>query len=200
MVKICGLRSPDAVAAAVSAGADALGFVFAESPRRVSPEQAAELTAQVPAGIVRVAVMRHPSTDEWARVREVFAPDWLQTEAADFSNLQLETELGRLPVFRTGAELPAGHEPLVLFEGGRSGQGELADWKQAASLAAQQPLVLAGGLAPHNVTEAIRSVRPAGVDVSSGVESSPGHKSVQLIADFISSARRAEQTYGLSGS
>ena len=80
-VKICGLTTSEAVRAAVEAGADALGFVFAESPRRVTPEQAADLGRLVPAGILRVAVMHHPRPESWREVAERFKPDWLQTAA-----------------------------------------------------------------------------------------------------------------------
>ena len=88
-IKICGLSTPDAIATAVDAGADALGFVFAASPRRVSPDQARELCRNLDDKIVRVAVMRHPGAAEWEEVRNVFAPDWLQTDAEDFGQLDL---------------------------------------------------------------------------------------------------------------
>ena len=88
-VKICGLNSPEAVEAAVEAGADALGFVFAESPRQVTPEQAKALCAAVPSHVMRVAVMRHPHKDHWERVLEVFEPSWLQSDAEDFRWIKL---------------------------------------------------------------------------------------------------------------
>lgn len=192
LVKICGLRDTDGVAAAVAAGADALGFVFAPSPRQIRPEDAAALTAGVPDDILRVAVMRHPSPAEWDHVQEVFAPDWLQTEAEDFATLSLAPGTGRLPVYRGGfPELSPVHG-LILFEGPHSGRGELADWQQAAALASTRELLLAGGLAPDNVARAIRTVRPRGVDVSSGVESSPGVKDPTRIAAFVAAAREAE--------
>ncbi len=76
-IKICGINSSASLEAAVTAGADAVGFVFAESPRQVSPVQAAEFTADLPTGIARVAVMLRPTADEWNEVRDIFAPDWL---------------------------------------------------------------------------------------------------------------------------
>ena len=99
-VKICGLNSPEAVAAAVEAGANALGFVFAQSPRQVTPEQAVELTRDLPAGIARVAVMLHPAAEEWNAVRDVFSPDWLQTDAEDFAALEIPDHVGCFPVYR----------------------------------------------------------------------------------------------------
>ncbi|HEU4619626.1 MAG TPA: hypothetical protein VFV10_16435, partial [Gammaproteobacteria bacterium] len=83
-VKICGVTTERAIDAAAQAGADAVGFVFAESVRRVTPERARRLCAALPAGVARVAVMRHPSPEDAARVLDEFAPDWLQTDADDF--------------------------------------------------------------------------------------------------------------------
>jgi len=197
-VKICGLSTPGAVAAAVTAGADALGFVFAESPRQVTPKRAAQLCRDVPPVMVRGAVRRHPDPAEWQAVAEGFEPDWLQTDAADFSGLDVPERFGRLPVVRDTealdpAVLPA--EDLLLFEAAASGQGVQADWARAASIAAQRPLVLAGGLTPDNVGEAIARVRPYGVDVSSGVESRRGVKDTGRIAAFIEAVRDAERHY-----
>jgi phosphoribosylanthranilate isomerase len=81
----------------------------------------------------------------------------------------------------------------MLFEGARSGSGEAADWQAAARLALRCELILAGGLTAHNVGAALRAVRPYGVDVSSGVESSPGRKSAQKIAEFVAAARVASE-------
>ena len=193
-MKICGLSTPRAVAAAVTAGADAVGFVFAESPRRVTPRRARDLCAGLSPVMVRVAVMRHPAPAEWQAVAEEFAPDWLQTDADDFAALAVTDRFGRLPVYRD-TRLPddtvGGEEPL-LFEAGVSGAGQLADWDRAAQLARSCKLVLAGGLTPDNVGDAIAAVRPWGVDVSSGVESKRGVKDVGRIAAFIQAVRVAE--------
>jgi phosphoribosylanthranilate isomerase len=94
-----------------------------------------------------------------------------------------------LPVLR--AALPGPLPPRLLFEGQRSGSGAAADWGQAMLLAGATQLILAGGLDAANVASAIRAVRPFGVDVSSGVESAPGHKSPQRIAEFVQAARAA---------
>ena len=190
-VKICGLRTPADVAAAVDAGADALGFVFAPSPRRVSPDHAQALCRELAEETIRVAVMRHPTPAEWDRVRDVFAPHWLQTDAEDFAGLgRLDCE--PLPVYRTGAR-PAGAWPArILFEGAHSGRGERADWGEAARVAARTRMILAGGLDSGNLPAAIEAVRPWGVDVSSGVERTRGVKDAGKIADFIARARAAE--------
>jgi phosphoribosylanthranilate isomerase len=191
-VKICGLTSSDAVHAAVEAGADAIGFVFADSPRRISPERAKKLCRGLPGNLVRVAVMHHPSADEWAAVREEFAPDWLQTDAGDFGRLTLPAGCKPLPVYRNGQVTSAITPARVLFEGTQSGRGELADWSKAASIANRTRLILAGGLHADNVKEAIHAVEPWGVDVSSGVERKPGEKDPGRIALFIAQAKVAE--------
>lgn len=196
-VKICGLTTASAVEAAVAAGASALGFVFAESPRCVSPADAARLCAGVPPTVRKVAVMKHPSAADWQAVTRDFSADWLQTDAEDFSLLELPISMGRLPVHRdTPALREQDLEPgdLILFEAGDSGTGTRADWGRAARLARRQRVVLAGGLHPDNVAEAIRIVRPFGVDVSSGVESSRGVKDIGRIAAFVAAARAAEQS------
>ena len=196
-IKICGLRTPDDVAAAVAAGADALGFVFAPSPRRVTPDQALELCRGLAPRVIRVAVMRHPTGEEWARVRDVFAPDWLQTDAGDFAAIG-RLDCKPLPVHRD-VDRPAGAWPRrILFEGARSGRGERADWPGAARLAARTRVILAGGLDSGNVVEAIETVRPWGVDVSSGVERSRGIKDAGKITEFVARARAAETRGGAS--
>jgi phosphoribosylanthranilate isomerase len=198
-VKICGLSTPRAVSEAIHAGADAIGFVFAESPRQVTPKRAAQLCRDVSPAIIRVAVMRNPTQDEWRRVADEFAPDWLQTEAGDFARLDLPEGITRLPVFRDTPALDMtafSHEELVLFEAAESGQGVQADWQRAADLVAgmgaDRQLVLAGGLTPGNVGAAIATVRPWGVDVSSGVESRRGVKDPERIAAFMAAVREAE--------
>lgn len=191
-VKICGLTTPEATRAAVAAGADAVGFVFADSPRRVSPGRAAQLCADVPGNIVRVAVMRHPSRSEWETVRDRFGPDWLQTDAEDLDELELPSGCEPLPVYRTGQITPTETPVRILFEGSNSGRGELADWHEAAAIAADTDLILAGGLDPDNVSAAIAAVSPWGVDVSSGVEYEPGRKDPKKIEAFIARARAAE--------
>lgn len=189
-IKICGLRDADAVATALAAGADALGFVFAPSVRRVTPEQARSLAAPARGRVPCVAVMLHPTAAEWTEVLQGFAPDVLQTDAEDFAALQLPASVSALPVYRDA--LRANPAPVrLLFEGPRSGTGQVADWRAAQALAQRSQLVLAGGLSPDNVAAAIAAVRPFGVDVSSGVEDSPGHKSPQRITDFILQARAA---------
>lgn len=194
-VKICGLSSRETIEAAVSAGADAVGLVFAASPRQVSAEAACALGAAVPPFVTRVAVCRHPRPEEIAAILECFAPDWIQSDLEDEGLVIGHPRARFLPVVRDPADV-ARLEPGVpiLFEGGRSGVGEQADWDQARRLARRHRLILAGGLDPANVGEAIRHVRPYGVDVSSGVEESPARKSRELIEAFMEAVWHASRS------
>jgi phosphoribosylanthranilate isomerase len=194
LVKICGLSDERHVNHAIAAGADAVGFVFAQSVRQVTPQQARAISDAVPPAVKRVAVMLHPSNEQWLRVLDVFAPDVLQTDAEDYDALDVPYSVERWPVFREGGSTPREDTSTYLFEGARSGQGETVNWSRAAELAKRGSMILAGGLNADNVADAVTMVRPFGVDVSSGVESSPGQKSSQLISEFIDAARAAEKT------
>ena len=140
--------------------------------------------------------MRHPAPADWAAVADGFAPDWLQTDAGDFARLDVAERYGRLAVYRDTPLLDdaaVAVDAPVLFEAAGSGEGSRADWHRAAVLARGRQLILAGGLTPDNVGEAIATARPWGVDVSSGVESKRGVKDTGLIAAFIQAVREAEQ-------
>jgi phosphoribosylanthranilate isomerase len=210
-IKICGMTSAAAVSAALAARVDAIGFVFAASVRRVTPAAAAALADPARGRCALVAVTLHPEQSLIDEVLQVLRPDILQTDLRDFATLRLPQGLGRLPVLRSASDtvsaavggtgrattgVAAGALALprrLLYESATSGSGARADWRQAAGLAREHELVLAGGLTPDNVREAIGSVRPFGVDVSSGVEAAPGHKDPQLIARFVQAVREAAQ-------
>jgi phosphoribosylanthranilate isomerase len=192
LVKICGLTTADGVAAAVAAGADAVGFVFHEpSPRSVSPGMAAGLAALLPPDVRKVAVTLHPGQQLVDEVLAVLSPDVWQTDAADFHALRLPDGIERWPVCRPATPPQPPLPARLLFEGPRSGAGETADWAVAADLAARTELILGGGLTPANVAAAVAAVRPFGVDVSSGVESSPGRKDPARVLEFVAAARAA---------
>lgn len=190
-IKICGLSTREAVDTAVAAGADAVGFVFAPSKRRVTPQQAAEISQAVPAHIARIAVMLHPSQAWVDEVCSIFVPDVLQTDAADFDALQIPQGIALLPVVRDGQATRSTLPARLLYEGKASGTGTTADWSAARALATRTELVLAGGLHEQNVAQAIAAVRPFGIDVSSGVESAPGVKDPSKIEAFVRTARAA---------
>ncbi len=192
LVKICGLKNAGDVQAAIDAGADAIGFVFADSVRRVTPEAARTASRDVPDRVRRVAVMKHPDNDEWQAVLDGFAPDILQTDAMDFDTLDVPDTIERWPVLREGCDRTDRLPAVFLYEGPKSGAGETVDWSRAATISNRGRMVLAGGLNAGNVAEAVHTVRPWGVDVSSGVESAPGVKDPALIRNFIEAARAAE--------
>ena len=191
-VKICGLRSEEHVSAAIAAGADAVGFVFARSVREIAPAEAAAICKSVPPHVKRVAVMLHPTNDEWQEVLKGFSPDVLQTDAEDFALLDVPDSVERWPVHREGCSEPDTQATYV-FEGAKSGQGETVNWSSAARIAERGQMILAGGLAADNVAEAIATARPFGVDVSSAVECAPGQKDIELINEFVSAAKAAEK-------
>ena len=178
-----------AVAAALDAAVDAIGFVLAPSARRLTARTAAQLAAPARGRVSCVAVMQHPTQDEVEVALRELAPDLLQTDLIDFATLRLPATLGRLPVLRSGQALPETLPARVLFEGPVSGTGTACDWSAAGALARRTALVLAGGLTAANVAAAITAVRPFGVDVSSGVEERPGVKSPQGIVRFVRAAR-----------
>jgi phosphoribosylanthranilate isomerase len=202
-IKICGVTTPEAAWMAVEAGVDALGFVFAESPRRLEIAGALEIAAAVPPFVARVAVFRHPGIEQVSDVLSRFRPDVVQTEP-DERLSGVPGYGGRLlPVFHDASDVVTqvrrfvaspGALSVVHFEAaGRGGRGVLTDWNRAAKVARIAPMVLAGGLNPNNVAEAIARVRPYAVDVSSGVESAPGVKDAELVRRFVDAVRGAEQ-------
>lgn len=198
-IKICGLTEPEHIAAAVEAGADAIGLVMVPSVRQVSPERAAELLAHVPDTVERFAVFRLPDPDLVRRIADLpFTV--LQGEAAYAGPIPRGWRF--VPTFRdepavvslVGQRAGGEHwtDGLVLVDGpGDAGAGVTGSWQRAQQMARQAPLMLAGGLSPDNVADAITAVRPAAVDVSSGVEAVRGRKSADLIFQFVQRARSA---------
>lgn len=188
-VKICGIRDLATARAAWEAGADAIGFVFAPSSRQITPREAVSISGELPPDLLRVAVFRRPSLVDIEAVLDCFTPDLVQ---ADHDCLAGLDAVEALPVYRAGGDIrPDGGR--FLFEGPVSGSGQLVDPDVAAGVARLGQMVLAGGLRPDNVGHVITRVRPYGVDVSSGVESSPGVKDSALIRSFVAAARAAEE-------
>jgi phosphoribosylanthranilate isomerase len=188
-VKICGMTDVAGAEAAVAAGVQAIGFVFASSPRRVTLAQARQISRVVPPDVTRVAVFRRPSRIEVMRVVDEFEPDLVQ---ADHDTLGDVEGVGLLPVYRDGSGAEPDHGRF-LFEGPVSGAGRQVDLARAARVAVRGEMILAGGLRSDNVGAAVLEVKPFGVDVSSGVESSPGVKSPDMIKSFVAAARAAEE-------
>ena len=190
-VKICGMTDDVAVKAAVAAGADAVGFVFHErSPRNLPVDLALNLASLIPDGVLTVAVTMNPDPALWGLIQDMLQPDVLQTDADDFRYLQVGADIQKWPVIREG-KMPQTVPELFVYEGIKSGQGQTVDWSIAAGYSQHGRMILAGGLSAANVAEAIKLVRPYGVDVSSAVESSPGNKDPDKIKAFVEAAKAA---------
>lgn len=198
--KICGVTTEDAVLAAVECGANAVGFVFATSPRQVTVERARMLAADLPPFVARVAVFRYPQLEEVERVCSAFDPDVVQAEPTPDLVTLLRGRVRLLPVLHDHPDLVdeveqrhRGSRRGILLEApGRGGRGKAPDRERARQVARRVPLILAGGLNPDNVVEAVREIRPYGVDVSSGVERERGVKDPDLIARFLEATRTAQ--------
>ena len=185
-VKICGLSTASAVETACQAGADYIGFVFAESHRRVSLEQAQKLAALVPATVRKVGVFVSPSLTELQEAILVANLDLVQIHG-NF-NEDLLTEIGR-PVIRAyqvkGALKDVSQQAdYLLFDAPLAGSGQTFDWQSFDKNQIHQPFFIAGGLNTGNVREAIQHFAPYAVDVSSGVETD-GQKDLEKIKEFI---------------
>jgi phosphoribosylanthranilate isomerase len=200
-IKICGLTRAEDVQAAVYAGADAIGFVFTASPRRVSIDKAQKLSAYVPGGILRVGLFLDQDRSEIERVTASVPLDILQFHG---SETEQECNFFKLPWLKAVAMENAGSVKqaeqdfpgaagLLLdshSKGTRGGSGRLFDW--SLSRPVDKPVWLAGGLNAENVGRAIQIVRPYAVDVSSGVESEPGIKDPTRMKAFVKAVRQAE--------
>lgn len=205
-VKICGLTDEAGLEAACAAGADAVGLVLAESPRRVSLSRARALLARVPPGIERVAVLARATRAELEQALTLEI-DLLQAEL-DSDWPGLPPRIHALAVLRDGPDLAdraarlgrpeslhAGslRGAVVLDGPAGGGRGLAADETRAQRLARARPVVLAGGLTPENVAARIRAIRPLAVDTSSGVEREPGRKDPDRIRAFLRAVRDLER-------
>jgi len=201
-VKICGLTRLQDVQAAVAAGADALGFVFTPRSRRVlEPAAALELVRRVPAFVARVGLFMDQDESEVGRVLERVPLNLLQfhgqEEAAYCRSFGLPyikaLPMGSAPSLARAEKAYADAAGLLLDshrDGQAGGTGQTFDWAQIPPLGL--PLILAGGLTPANVRQAVRRVRPWAVDVSSGVEDAPGVKNMDMMRKFINEAKSDE--------
>jgi phosphoribosylanthranilate isomerase len=191
-VKICGLTRPADIADAVAAGAWAVGFVcWPGSARVVTPARLRELTKAVPDDVRRVAVVVNATVDEVRKLSDDAALTTLQLHGDEdvtpflpmgldvikAVSLATDADLERASALPESVTLMVdAHDPIR-----RGGTGQRADWDRAAILAARRPVILAGGLRPDTVREALDCVRPWAIDVSSGVEVAPGIKDRERI-------------------
>ncbi len=198
-VKICGITNPDDALAAVEAGADALGFVFADSPRRVHPDTARDIIRKLPPFVVSVGVFVNDSVERMRTLRGYCGLDVLQLHGDETD--ETVAELGGRIVKAikvkngTGFDLSSCGRAVPLLDtydpSRAGGSGKSFDWTTAVPVARERPVILAGGLTPDNVAGAVTLVKPYAVDVSSGVEIEYGRKDHEKCARFIRNARSA---------
>lgn len=202
-VKLCGIRSKADLDAAVIAGADAVGIVMSSSIRQVDLQMASELCGLAPQELVTVGVFYRPNPDEVRRARDEVGFDFIQAETDHLGGI---TGIAALPVVHDGPDLSedvdramevAGDGMVLVESSGRGGTGACPDWQRIRTLERRQRVILAGGLSPANVAGVIDVVRPGGVDVSSGIESSPGIKDPSLMGLFVEVSRNADKEFAL---
>lgn len=197
-VKICGITNEDDALFAVAMGADAVGFVFAPSPRQVAVQTVYDITRRLPPEILTVGVFRdeaparvidmvHRAGLKAAQLHGHETPEMVAEVAQQIRWVIKAVTAGSPDAQRADAF----GTDLVLVDAPNPGGGKVFDWTLMDAVAAGPRIVLAGGLDPDNVAEAVRLVRPWGVDVSSGVERSPGRKDALKVKAFIERARAA---------
>ncbi len=197
-VKICGLTSLEDALAAAELGADAVGFVFAPSPRRVSPRQVADIVSELPPFVCKVGVFVDTTIEEITATMDSCGLDMAQlhgNETPDLCKALLprviksfpvkdESILSLLPRYQARAYLLDSYHDAL-----KGGTGHSFDWEIAQQATRYGRIILSGGLTPENVRQAISRVHPYAVDVSSGVESGPGIKDRARLRAFIQAAR-----------
>ncbi len=201
-VKICGITSRDDAVAAVEAGADALGFIFVKgTPRWIEPETAAGIIREVGPFVTPVGVFVDRTVEE---IEGIAATAGISVAQLHGSEAPEACNRLRLP-FMKAIRIQGEHDlaALARYKGARAflldtfvagslgGTGRTFPWEIAASAAKEARIILSGGLTPGNVAQAIAQVKPYGVDVSSGVEKSPGRKDHRKVREFIEQAKRA---------
>ena len=204
IVKICGVKTLDDALAAIEAGADYLGFNFyPKSVRFVEKETCAKITSFLKtdhSNIKLVGVFVNSSADEIKNIMQICLLDLAQLHGDESSEIFAQLAPRAIKAFRgipsdiTGFERNDAPAFLVdaAVKGVYGGSGITANWSAAAELAKKYPLLLAGGLTPENVADAVRQVKPWGVDVASGVESAAGQKDASKMKAFVKAVREVE--------
>ena len=197
-VKICGVTTEDDALLAVALGADAVGFVFAPSKRQIASSRVRDIVRRLPTEILTVGVFRNELP---ARVVEIVNEARLSGAQLHGQESIADTRWVAERVSVCIKAFPAGVSALdnadeygasaLLIDSPKPGSGEVFDWSLAEGAPSHRRVILAGGLTPDNVDEAIQRVQPWGVDVSSGVEASPGRKDPRLLRAFIANAQAA---------
>lgn len=200
IVKICGITSEADALLAVGMGADALGFVMAPSPRQVSTSTVSDIVKRLPHGITTVGVFRDESPQRVVDLSNHIGFTAVQLHGHETVE---ECKWIRARLACTIRAFAAGRKEIehfdefeadyLLVDGASPGSGEVFDWRLAEGVVDPSRLIVSGGLNALNVGQAIRHLRPAGVDVCSGVEQYPGKKDPQKLHDFVSASRQEEK-------
>ena len=209
IIKICGVRTPEILEAAIEAGADMVGFMhFQRSPRHASVEQIADLISQARGRIETCVVLVNPDNSCVAEIAAL-GPDWIQLHGPETPHrveairdeagiaVMKAISIGTAEDVATVASFAEVADRIMLDAKAPKnaerpgGHGTTFDWTLLKALDPELQFILAGGLTPDTVADAIRAVRPLGVDVSSGVETAPGIKDAKLIRAFVQNARAA---------
>ena len=205
-VKVCGIKDERAAMVAAEAGADAVGFILVPKlARTIEPEDAAAIMYALPPMVNSVGVVRNLSVDEFADLEQRCPCELMQLHGDEDDRTVAACGPGVIKAFKFDADSIAAdlrrwcrlpEVSAILVDGSAGGEGESFEWSRladaVASLPLPKPIIVAGGLTPDNVGEAIRTVRPFAVDVSSGVESERGVKGLDLIHAFCDAVRAAD--------
>lgn len=200
-VKVCGITNEDDALFAVAMGADAVGFIFAPSERQIAPQAAYDITRRLPPEILTVGVFRNEHPSRVVEIANKSGVKAVQLHGQETPEQAAEIAHNvRYMIKAFGSDSPdltradEFGTDLVLVDAPSPGSGKLFDWTITSDVPDSVRLILAGGLDPDNVGDAIAAVEPWGVDVASGVEASPGKKDPNKVRTFITNARAAAPT------
>jgi phosphoribosylanthranilate isomerase len=197
-VKICGITNEEDALLAVAMGADAVGFLFAPSPRQVQPPQVRDIVRRLPPEVLTLGVFRDETPQRVAELVNLIGLGGAQLHGRESAaevawvrervGFVIKAFAAGDPMFERVADY---HADAIMTDGAEPGSGQVFDWSLADSFPLDKKIVLAGGLTPDNVTEAIARVRPWGVDASTGLERAPGRKDATKVMRFINAAKSA---------
>lgn len=201
LVKICGITNAGDARVAADAGADAVGFIFAESPRRIGVEEARRISIALPENVIRVGVFVDAEPAEILGISREAGLDLAQLHGDETPETVTAVREAGVKVMKalrvkSAASLEALDEyeaDLILLDAhsakARGGTGERFDWRAAKYLRGRDNIVVSGGLGPENVREAVEFFEPFGVDASSSLENEPGRKNSELVRRFVLAAK-----------
>jgi phosphoribosylanthranilate isomerase len=200
-VKVCGITNLEDARVAAGSGTDAIGLVFAESPRQLSVESAREIAAALPESVLKVGVFVNAASSEILKIAGEVGLDYVQLHGDEPPEDIATLREGRLKVIKALRVRDAGSLESIEEYGAdfflldawsekvRGGTGKRFQWELAKALKGNDNILVSGGLTPDNVREAIRFFEPYGVDASSSLEDTPGRKNRELVRRFVVAAK-----------